>query len=650
MCLTVTDINKVVSPELGIHRKTLIRQLEEMAAESLLPSSEQNPYIRVRAVGEKKKGPSNQRYFIITFKQKSLPAHVRRYYESITSSSVGERAPSSVKQVFAAYEHETERLEEGCAVRRLRGKDLTRRTGLKIRTVRWAQKRLRDEERLEADKTQEPHKRDVHYYHDGVKGDVKYRVTRNRCRTTYRAKEISSVGVIAQNCTLNHKSNHLTGKIVDFTKGSLNSAQASEAANTSLPEPSQKISPYQKAWARYSEIFTPKEGESLRQSLGAAKKYGVKVPTPERLMEALERSKDVPYLKLARRVGFLEAEKAELLARGGSLNDSSVHWKKDFIGKHSRLGFLWILKHAEEILAGKYDRRELSERAKGLACGEDGEYPAPNTPVKRGEIPAEWFKLRLQGLAKQKDLRELLERLWDKYGWSTYETLLDPCKPVQDAQGRWVFEAPNGHHADLMESRLSLEWWRIVRPKIDRKACSPLREAYTAWFKENAQNVQKEQKDEESERDGRIVTDKGEEKMVFVPGNDDEGVIPYWTDKERSATKARKDHRSRRTASEDLEASGRESEEEILRERSERQESALGFLKECRNIHPAEKALRIKTITQHGIGAYQCWFNLCQVEIAGDVARYVAPSDFIGYEIERRYGVILESYTAKADD
>ena len=85
----------------------------------------------------------------------------------------------------------------------------------------------------------------------------------------------------------------------------------------------------------------------MRQSLGAAKKYGVPLPTPERMMEALERSKEIPYLKLARRVGFSEAEKAELLAKGGTLNDSSLHWKKDIQGKNARLGFLWILKHTE---------------------------------------------------------------------------------------------------------------------------------------------------------------------------------------------------------------------------------------------------------------------------------------------------------------
>ena len=256
------------------------------------------------------------------------------------------------------------------------------------------------------------------------------------------------------------------------------------------------------------------------------------MPTPERMMEALERSKEIPYLKLARRVGFSEAEKAELLAKGGTLNDSSLHWKKDIQGKNARLGFLWILKHTEDILAGKYDRQELSEKAKGRVWGEDGPHPAPNAPVKRTEVPTEWFNGYLGKVTSQKDLGVLLMRLWKKCGWSTYETLIDPCEMVKNEDGKWVLRPPNRFHAKLLEEKLTLHWWRVVRPTTNNPVRSKLREAYDAWLKENppSQALQEEKaEDDASDSTENITTSRKEERgqeMGIVPANDDEGESP----------------------------------------------------------------------------------------------------------------------------
>ena len=636
--LSVGAINKAVSHQVGLNRTTIIRQLERLVVESLLPEGEQNPFIRVKAFGEKKKGTTSNRGFIISFKGSKPKEHVTRFFNLDVEVDEDYRHALTAKQILAAYEHEAQRLEEGHKLKRLRGKDLACRLGVCLRTIRRLRKALMAQGFLKQEVIEEEFKYTHYNYEKGKRVSRKYTEIKKRFRVVYAPTKIHSQNSFVQNVTPYLK----PCKIEDFTIGSLKRGQVPEDEKRSFRALSQDFLKFQNAWDAYVKIFTPKEGESLRQSLAAAKKFGIPLPTPERLMEALERSKAIPYLKLARRVGFIEAEKAELLAKGATLNDSSVHWKKDIQGKHSRLGFLWILKHAEGILQGKYDRKELSDKAKGRVWGETDHHPAQNTPAKRTEVPGEWFKGYLKETERQKDLRALLIGLWKKCGWSTYETLIDPCEIVKNEEGRWVFMPPNRFQAKLLEEKLKLHWWRVVLPTTNKPARAKLREAYDAWLKENPEAVKIEEEKAEHDREEQ-PTEKGDD-MGFVPANDDEGVVPHWSERERSTTKASKDHRSRRTQSEDIADHGRESEEEILRERKERQESLLHDLSACTNLHASEKALRKDTIKRYGINAYNRWFNRCRIEISEGTAKYVAPNDFIAVEIERRYGVVLNEH------
>ena len=386
------------------------------------------------------------------------------------------------------------------------------------------------------------------------------------------------------------------------------------------------------------------EPELYRAARWLARQEGV---TKDRVLAWESKLATHSFLKSVLRDGWKAAIEGDYAKKGGAVWDKSSH-----LGKYRDQG--WRAKNLiyrfADILQGKYDRQELSTKAKGSAWGEDGSPTAPNTSVKRTEVPGEWFKNHLQEITAQEVLRALLVRLWKKLGWSTYETLIDPCEIVKNDEGRWVVLPPNRFHAKLLEEKLKLHWWRVVLPTTNKPVRSKLREAYTAWLKENpASQAPQEEKAEDATRavTENITTSREEERsqeMGIVPANDDEGVIPHWSEQERSAKKARKDHRSRRTQSEDMEARGRESEEEILRERKERQERLLNDISNSTNIHASEKALRIDTIKRHGINAYNRWFNRCRVDIADGAAKYIAPNDFIAVEIERRYGVQLNTH------
>ena len=353
------------------------------------------------------------------------------------------------------------------------------------------------------------------------------------------------------------------------------------------------------------------------------------------------------FLKSVLRDGWKAAIEGDYAKKGGDVWDKSSH-----LGKYRDQG--WRAKNLiyrfADILQGKYDRQELSSKAKGRVWGEDGCHPAPNTPVKRTEVPAEWFNGYLERVSATEDLRPLLKRLWKKCGWSTYETLIDPCEIMKNDEGRWVLMPPNRFHAKLLEEKLKLHWWRVVLPTTNNPVRYKLRESYDAWLKENPQ--EQAPQEEKEDDDARAVTEnstsnqdeKGGQEMGIVPANDDEGVIPAYVDDDAPHQNGQMPpHMGGRKKGQNLADHGRESEEALLRDRKERQELLLQHLSSCTNLHASEKMLRIDTITRHGINAYNRWFNRCRIDIVEGVARYVAPNDFMAVEIERRYGVQLNT-------
>ena len=400
--------------------------------------------------------------------------------------------------------------------------------------------------------------------------------------------------------------------------------------SSSFNETSAKESHFLVWFNKFKQKYPDSDDCSLARTLNAILKKKKSLPSEEAMALAWDIFCQNKTLKLAAKVGWREAFKASLIERQGVLNDKSRYWKKL---SQKRVNFYWFLSHVQEIKEGVYDERPLSDRAKGRVFEENHTRPARESISRRTEVPTEWFVGHIKGERPQKDSQALLMRLWKKYGWSTYEALIDPCEIVKNDAGRWVLMPPNRFHAKLLEEKLTLKWWRVVLPNTNKPTRSRLREAYDAWVKEQEKNG-------ERRNESAHVVKKEPEVADPISEGDAYSNQPQQT----------RPDGCRQTPLQDLADDGCPSEEEILRERKERQEARLQDLSVCQNLHASEKALRMDTIERYGINAYQCWFGKCKIEVIEDVACYVAPSDFIGYEIERRYEVIFENYTAKGDE
>ena len=392
--------------------------------------------------------------------------------------------------------------------------------------------------------------------------------------------------------------------------------------SSSFNETSAKESHFLVWFNKFKQKYPDSDDCSLARTLNAILKKKKSLPSEEAMALAWDIFCQNKTLKLAAKVGWREAFKASLIERQGVLNDKSRYWKKL---SQKRVNFYWFLSHVQEIKEGVYDERPLSDRAKGRVFEEKNTRPARESVSRRTEVPTEWFNAYLEVVSTPEALRALLMRLWGRLGWSTYETLIDPCEMAKNNAGRWVLLPPNRFHAKLLEEKLKLHWWRVVLPTTNKPVRSKLREAYTSWLKE------KEEYYEQREESAQVIQ-KDPEVVAPICEKDDYSNQPQQTPPDGC-----KD-----ASSQDLADDGGPSEEEILRERKERQEALLQDLSVCQNLHASEKALRKDSIERYGINAYNGWFNRCRIEIAEGTAKYVAPNDFIAVEIERRYGVILD--------
>ena len=413
--------------------------------------------------------------------------------------------------------------------------------------------------------------------------------------------------------------------------------------SSSFNETSAKESHFLVWFNKFKQKYPDSDDCSLARTLNAILKKKKSLPSEEAIALAWDIFCQNKTLKLAAKVGWREAFKASLIERQGVLNDKSRYWKKL---SQKRVNFYWFLSHVQEIKEGVYDERPLSDRAKGRAFEEKNTRPARESVSRRTEVPTECFNEYLYGSTSHKDSRALLMRLWSKYGWSTYETLIDPCEVVKNDAGRWVLMPPNRFHAKLLEEKLTLKWWRVVLPNTNKPTRSKLREAHDAWLKENPKSQEPREEKEEgdtgdiTEKSHANTREKGGQEMGIVPANDDEGVIPAYVDDDAPHQSGQMPaHMGGRAKGQNLEAHGRESEEALLRMKKQRKESLIRHLSSCTNIHEAERELRLDTIKRYGINAYNGWFNRCRVEVAEGKAMYAAPNDFIAVEIERRYGV-----------
>jgi predicted transcriptional regulator len=203
--------------------------------------------------------------------------------------------------------------------------------------------------------------------------------------------------------------------------------------NRIVPTLSQKFDEFEKSFQQYRHLFPKSEQENLKTSLwNWAVKWKNRCPDVQIVEEALDRAKNNKWMKQAHYIGFRDASRSELISKGGQINDYSIYWPKY---KHARLNFLWILRHAEEIVSGKYDVKALStkasnENAQGKhwkntskALDNHTEYMGDIRPEK----PAEEWKATITDKSSCKEESALRMQLLEKHGSYAYENWFAKC-------------------------------------------------------------------------------------------------------------------------------------------------------------------------------------------------------------------------------
>lgn len=116
--------------------------------------------------------------------------------------------------------------------------------------------------------------------------------------------------------------------------------------NTRLAAPHIQLA---ECWWEYRQHFHRAEEHNLKKTIYHALKMGIRLPKPgdiEQFRSAIKRAATIPFLKQAHLIGWKEASKSRLVARGGVINDGSKSWSKY---GHSTLNFLRFLKHGVEM-------------------------------------------------------------------------------------------------------------------------------------------------------------------------------------------------------------------------------------------------------------------------------------------------------------
>lgn len=184
---------------------------------------------------------------------------------------------------------------------------------------------------------------------------------------------------------------------------------------------------FSQCWWEYRKHFSKPIKENLKTSLYHALKWKMRLPDPDKLLNAIKRSAGISFLKQAHWIGWKEASKSSLVARGGTINDKSKAWHKY---QHNGLNFLWLLKHCADVLEGKYDERALSDKAK--RSWEDHAKVSDEESTKqcasvRPETPCEVLKQQILDKLTTEEERALRKRLLDKYGAYVYENWFMVC-------------------------------------------------------------------------------------------------------------------------------------------------------------------------------------------------------------------------------
>ena len=111
-----------------------------------------------------------------------------------------------------------------------------------------------------------------------------------------------------------------------------------------------KLKPH---WDTYTNLFES-AGESFKATVALLKQKGSSIASARDIETALKKVKALAFLRVANTHNWQEAVVGCYEASGQGIGTSSRHIDKY---KRGRMTFLWIIRHVQDILRGRYDQR-----------------------------------------------------------------------------------------------------------------------------------------------------------------------------------------------------------------------------------------------------------------------------------------------------
>lgn len=109
-------------------------------------------------------------------------------------------------------------------------------------------------------------------------------------------------------------------------------------------------------WDTYTNLFES-EGESFKATVALLHQKGQIIGCDRDIAQALKESKNLPFLRVANSHNWQEAVVGCYESAGQGIGASSRHIDRY---QRGRMTFLWIVRHVQEIVAGKYSPKKPS--------------------------------------------------------------------------------------------------------------------------------------------------------------------------------------------------------------------------------------------------------------------------------------------------
>lgn len=486
-------IREEISQHTNMDRTAITRKLERMC------KRRDYPWFTIEEVGTPQQGKAG-RYWVVTYKE-DIPDHIIAYIKQLDDLPIKRSKYNPLKdQIALSYGWENDCLSNDPEQRRMSGKDLARRTGYKLRAVRYAQQDLLKEGSTQQEVVREEYERRRFRYVNGEKTpEVKEILIRNRERTVYRTvtknaeeqfseralggKSPHAVGVIfgrqkkvVQNCTPIMKYSspvQRTYKIV----GDVSTLSTEEESKDYHPPSQISLNQkYQNAWEGYKGSFKVQPRESLGRTLGGMLKHRISFAKPEVVEKALRIAKESDYLKLASRLGWVEAKRALRVQRGQEIWEGKGNRDKEKYGDNVYKGpnLLWFLKPAncQKIISGKYTNREAGWDSAVRERASDGSY-------RQAPIPETFAQSYIDGLPCCSRESAIRGQLLVAYGILAYEHWFDKAGMDVRADGTWALRARDAWTAKTIGSKFPRVDVEVEPAHQVKKPGKGLRQSYS---------------------------------------------------------------------------------------------------------------------------------------------------------------------------